>query len=62
VSFLPDGTKIVSGSSDRTIKIWDVSSGKLIKTFEGHSNSVLSVSFLPDGVRIYHYFFEGKGI
>jgi WD40 repeat protein len=34
---------IISGSDDKTIKIWDIDSGKCIKTLEGHTNCVNSV-------------------
>jgi WD40 repeat protein len=36
VAYSPDGTKIVSGSVDKTIKIWDANTGECLKTFEGH--------------------------
>ena len=52
VAFSPDGTRLVSGSDDKTVKHWDVSSGKLIRTLEGHSASVKSVTFSPDGSRV----------
>ncbi len=52
VSFSLDGSKLVSASSDHTIKIWDVLSGKELRTLRGHSDSVRSVTFSPDGVSI----------
>jgi len=52
VTFSPDGTRIVSGSSDYTIKLWDVATGREIRTFQGHSGSVASVAFSRDGGRI----------
>ena len=52
VSFSPDGSKIVSGSADRTVKLWDVTSGECLQTLEGHSRPVTSVSFSPNGSKI----------
>ena len=44
LAFLPDGTSLVSGSNDKTIKLWDVQTGGLAKTFYGHTATVWSVS------------------
>ena len=52
VAFSADGTHLLSGSEDQTVKLWDVSSGKLIRTFKGHTGGVASVAFLTDGKRI----------
>ncbi len=53
VAFSPDGTRIVSGSNDRTIRVWDAHSGDVVAgPFEGHTSSVRSVAFSPDGTRI----------
>ena len=40
---------IASGSSDRTVRLWDVVTGAEIRTLEGHTRGVDSVSFSPDG-------------
>ena len=49
VSFSPDGNTIASGSVDKTIKLWDASTGTLKTTLTGHGNLVSSVCFSPDG-------------
>jgi WD40 repeat protein len=49
VSFSPDGKTLASGSFDNSIKLWDITTGKEIRTLQGHSNFVDSVSFSPDG-------------
>ncbi len=49
VAFSPDGQYALSGSDDMTARLWDVESGKLLRTFEGHSGLVIAVAFSPDG-------------
>ena len=52
VSFSPDGKRIVSGSYDNTLKVWDAQTGQETLTLKGHSEAVTSVDFSPDGKRI----------
>ncbi|KAJ7145668.1 hypothetical protein C8R44DRAFT_845105 [Mycena epipterygia] len=49
VVFSPDGTRLVSGSRDKTLRLWDAASGAHLHTFEGHSGAITSVVFSPDG-------------
>jgi WD40 repeat protein len=50
--FSPDGKLIVSGSHDRTVRIWDSETGRCLKTLFGHTQSISVVAFSPDGVLI----------
>jgi small GTP-binding protein len=49
VAFDAQGGMLASGSEDKTVKLWEVESGKLLRTLEGHWSSVLSVAFDPQG-------------
>ena len=48
VAFSPDGQTLASVSGDRTIKLWRVSDGTLLRTL-WHTGGVTSVAFSPDG-------------
>ena len=52
MAITPDGKRIVSGSDDKTIKIWDSASGDELMTLRGHDDWISSVAFSPDGKRI----------
>ncbi|PLZ80949.1 hypothetical protein CEN44_29050 [Fischerella muscicola CCMEE 5323] len=52
VAFSPDGKTIASGGPDKTIKLWDTTTGRVIKTLTGHNNGVYSIAFSPDGKTI----------
>jgi WD40 repeat protein len=51
-AFSPDGTRIVTASSDKTARIWDAASGEEIAALRGHGGHVFSAAFSPDGTRI----------
>ncbi|MBE9017464.1 serine/threonine protein kinase, partial [Chroococcidiopsidales cyanobacterium LEGE 13417] len=49
VAIARDGRTLVSGSGDKTIKFWDLSSGELLRTLTGNSAEVLSLALSQDG-------------
>ena len=48
-AFHPDGSRLVSGNLDRTVRLWDVRSGRMLKAIGRHDGYVTSVAFNPDG-------------
>ena len=58
VAFSPDGQRIVSGSRDKTVRIWGAGTGAtLFDPLEGRTHWVWSVAFSPDSRR----FVSGSG-
>jgi WD40 repeat protein len=52
VAFSPDVKRLVSGSSDKTLKVWDAQTGQESLSLKGHTGSVTSLAYSPDGKRI----------
>jgi WD40 repeat protein/serine/threonine protein kinase/Flp pilus assembly protein TadD len=51
VVFSSDGTRALSGGDDRTLRLWDVATGKELRCFKGHDSQIWSVALSPDGRR-----------
>jgi WD40 repeat protein len=49
VAFSTDGKRVLTGSLDQTVRLWDVRTGKQLAAFEGHKSCVSKVAFSPDG-------------
>ena len=52
VAYSPDGRRIVTGSDDQTVRVWDAEGGVEMACLRGHPGGVESVAYSPDGRRI----------
>ena len=49
ICFSPDNKMIATASADKFVKVWEMPSGKFVKSFEGHTHHVLDVGWAADG-------------
>jgi WD40 repeat protein len=49
VHFSPDGRTVLTGSNDKTARLWEVETGRELRVLRGHEDGVTSVAFSPDG-------------
>jgi WD40 repeat protein len=52
VAFSPDGKTLATGGYDKSIRLWDVPSGRIRHALEGHEGKVTAVAFSPDGTTL----------
>ena len=52
VAWSPDGKQLASAGNDRTVQIWNSTTGKRIVTYRGYSDSISALAWSPDGSRI----------
>ena len=57
--FSPDGKRAVTASWDKTAKLWDAATGKLVAQLKGHTGRVWSARFSRDGERIVSASIDG---
>jgi WD40 repeat protein len=48
----PDGTRILTGSSDKTARVWDSQTGAELLRIKGHTDAINGIAATPDGARI----------
>jgi WD40 repeat protein len=49
LAFSPDGNRLISGSADKTARIWDIRTQNTIHVLKGHTEFIFAVAFSPDG-------------
>jgi len=49
VCFSSDGNTLLTGSTDKTARLWDVATGREIRCFKGHAAGIIGVAVSPDG-------------
>jgi len=52
LAFSPDGTRLATGSWDKTAQLWEVTTGKQLAVLEGHTEVISTLAFSPDGTRL----------
>lgn len=52
LAFNSDGSRLVSGSRDRTLRVWNMADRSCLATLEGHTDEIFAAAFSPDGTRL----------
>ncbi len=49
VAFSPDGLTLASGGAERLVRMWDIETGRLMRSLRGHTSDIRAIVFTPDG-------------
>jgi WD40 repeat protein len=52
IALSPDGKLLASGSADKSIRLWEVATGKQLHLLDGHTNDVNDLAFSADGKKL----------
>src|SRR5262245_2618198 len=50
-AFSRNGAHVLTGGEDGTLKLWDIETTRLMRTFAGHKGDITAVALAPDGTR-----------
>jgi WD40 repeat protein len=59
LAYSPDGRTLASGGDDRTVRLWDLATGRLTATLEGHADWVRALAFHPSGKTLFSGGWDG---
>ena len=52
VSISADGKRLLTSSTDKTLRLWDTDTGKELRVFTGHTERIIGAALSPDGLRV----------